>query len=209
MENNNNDVFSYPYSAKEQAEIRKIREKYASGEQEEDKMARLRRLDASVTGTAQAVALALGVLAKTAEELDCIGIVSIQANALVAVDTANEGFGAKIDGGIQKLVIALGLFCIDNTVFCNVVIPSANRGNVNPRRLGGGKDAFATRNQGLALRLAVHAKLGKGKALLLHESEALFGIIILDSSYSHSPLPFKEKICFFQKKYSIFHFDML
>ena len=53
--------FTYTYSAREQAELRRIREKYTAPT-EEDKMARLRRLDASVTNTAQAVALALGVV---------------------------------------------------------------------------------------------------------------------------------------------------
>ena len=64
MENNNkeNGGFTYTYSAKEQAELKKIREKYTPPTEVEDKMARLRRLDASVTNTAQAVALALGVI---------------------------------------------------------------------------------------------------------------------------------------------------
>lgn len=63
MDNNNNQSgFSYNYSAKEQAELKKIREKYTPHTEEEDKMERLRRLDASVTSTAQAVALVLGVL---------------------------------------------------------------------------------------------------------------------------------------------------
>ena len=54
--------FSYVYSAKEQAELKKIREKYTPPTEKEDKMERLRRLDASVTRTAQAVALVLGVI---------------------------------------------------------------------------------------------------------------------------------------------------
>ena len=54
--------FSYTYSAKEQAEIKRIREKYTPPTEEEDKMARLRRLDASVTNMAQAVALIFGVV---------------------------------------------------------------------------------------------------------------------------------------------------
>lgn len=54
--------FSYTYSAKEQAEIKKIRDKYTPQSEERDKMARLRKLDASVTNTAQAIALAFGVI---------------------------------------------------------------------------------------------------------------------------------------------------
>ena len=64
MENNhqNSDKFSYTYSASEQAELRRIRDKYTAPTEVEDKMARLRRLDASVTNTAQAVALVFGVI---------------------------------------------------------------------------------------------------------------------------------------------------
>ncbi len=56
------DEFSYTYSAKEQAEIKSIREKYTAPTEAEDKMARLRKLDASVTQTAQMVALVCGVI---------------------------------------------------------------------------------------------------------------------------------------------------
>ena len=63
MENSNeNNGFQYTYSAREQAELKRIREKYTAPTEAEDKMARLRRLDASVTNTAQAVALVLGVI---------------------------------------------------------------------------------------------------------------------------------------------------
>ena len=63
MENNNeNNGFQYTYSAKEQAELKRIRDKYTAPTEAEDKMARLHRLDASVTNTAQAVALVFGVI---------------------------------------------------------------------------------------------------------------------------------------------------
>ena len=62
MNDKNNDGFSYTYSAKEQEEIRRIRDKYAEGKKEEDKMERLRRLDAGVVSRAQTVALVFGVL---------------------------------------------------------------------------------------------------------------------------------------------------
>ncbi len=64
MENNNNEQngFSYTYSAKEQEELKKIRDKYVPSAEAEDKLARLRRLDASVTNTALIVSLALGIL---------------------------------------------------------------------------------------------------------------------------------------------------
>lgn len=62
MDNNNNENsgFSYTYSAKEQAELKKIREKYTH--REEDKMERLRRLDRGVTNKAQLIALAVGII---------------------------------------------------------------------------------------------------------------------------------------------------
>ena len=66
MENKekNQDSFSYTYSAKEQAELKRIRDKYVQPQptEAEDKMACLRRLDASVTQTAQIVALIFGVI---------------------------------------------------------------------------------------------------------------------------------------------------
>ena len=64
MEHNNptQNGFSYVYSASEQAELKRIREKYTSPSEQEEKMERLRRLDASVTQTAQIVSLALGVI---------------------------------------------------------------------------------------------------------------------------------------------------
>ena len=64
MDNNNQEQngFTYTYSAKEQAELKHIRDKYTAPTEDEDKMARLRRLDASVTNTAQAVALVFGII---------------------------------------------------------------------------------------------------------------------------------------------------
>ena len=63
MDNKNKpDGFSYTYSAKEQAEIKKIREKYALSEQAEDKMEQLRRLDSGVTKKGTVVSLIIGIL---------------------------------------------------------------------------------------------------------------------------------------------------
>lgn len=64
MENSNEKKgFSYTYSAKEQTEIRKIREKYtAPTEAPETNLERLRRLDAKVTEKATVVSLILGIL---------------------------------------------------------------------------------------------------------------------------------------------------
>lgn len=62
MQNKDKETFSYTYSAKEQAEIQKIRDKYEKPTAEEDKMTQLRRLDASVHSKATAVALVLGII---------------------------------------------------------------------------------------------------------------------------------------------------
>ena len=56
-----NETFTYTYSAREQEEIRRIREKYAPPVREETAMERLRRLDASATKGAAAVSLLVGI----------------------------------------------------------------------------------------------------------------------------------------------------
>ena len=61
MENNNTEAgFKYTYSANEQEEIKRIRQKYQP--QEEDKMSRLRRLDEKVTQKATSVSLVIGIV---------------------------------------------------------------------------------------------------------------------------------------------------
>ena len=61
MESKNTDIgFKYTYSAKEQEEIKKIRQKYVV--QEEDGMTRLRNLDAQATGKATMMSLVLGIV---------------------------------------------------------------------------------------------------------------------------------------------------
>lgn len=52
--------FTYTYSAKEQEEVRRIREKYVP--RQPDKMEQLRKLDESVTRKATVVSLVMGIL---------------------------------------------------------------------------------------------------------------------------------------------------
>lgn len=60
MENQKeSEGFSYTYSAKEQEELKRIRQKYLP--RETDKMEQLRRLDRSVTRKASAVSIAVGI----------------------------------------------------------------------------------------------------------------------------------------------------
>ena len=56
------DAFNYTYSASQQQEIKRIREKYSPPTQEEDKMERLRKLDASVTKPGTIVSLIVGII---------------------------------------------------------------------------------------------------------------------------------------------------
>lgn len=56
----NKETFSYTYSAKEQEEIKKIREKYIP--KETDKMEQLRRLDAGVTQKGTVISLVIGII---------------------------------------------------------------------------------------------------------------------------------------------------
>ena len=56
------DTFNYSYSAKEQEEIRKIREKYVASQEEESKLEQLRRLDGSVIRKASTAALSVGII---------------------------------------------------------------------------------------------------------------------------------------------------
>lgn len=58
----NNEAFRYNYSAREQEELRRIRDKYAAPPERESKMERLRRLDQGVTRKATVWSLVLGVV---------------------------------------------------------------------------------------------------------------------------------------------------
>lgn len=60
-----NEKFNYTYSASEQNEIKRIREKYersAKGSEELDKLERLRRLDKSATKPGTVMALIVGII---------------------------------------------------------------------------------------------------------------------------------------------------
>lgn len=57
---NENDSFSYTYSAKEQEELKQIRQKYQP--KEESKMDRLRRLDSGITQKATMYSLIIGIM---------------------------------------------------------------------------------------------------------------------------------------------------
>lgn len=62
MNNKEKETFHYTYSAKQQKEIDAIRNKYLPPEEQEDKMAQLRKLDASVTKKATIHAVVIGII---------------------------------------------------------------------------------------------------------------------------------------------------
>ncbi len=59
---NEKKKYSYSYSAAENKEIKRIREKYTEPDERETKLEQLRRLDESVNKSAMAVALTVGIL---------------------------------------------------------------------------------------------------------------------------------------------------
>lgn len=60
MENNENKSFSYTYSANQQNEVKRIRDKYIP--KEADKMEQLRKLDQSVTEKAMIKSMSVGII---------------------------------------------------------------------------------------------------------------------------------------------------
>ena len=54
--------FNYSYSAERQAEVEAIRKKYLPQQEQEDKLAQLRKLDASASTPAMIASLALGIV---------------------------------------------------------------------------------------------------------------------------------------------------
>ena len=86
------DGFSFTYSAKEQEEIRKIRQKYQP--REEDKMDRLRKLDASVTQKATVVSLIIGI----------IGALIMGTGMSLAMTTLGESLGLQ---GTMGMIVGI------------------------------------------------------------------------------------------------------
>lgn len=62
MDAQNKEIFNYTYSAKQQEEIKAIRNKYVEPQKTEDKMTQLRRLDNAVTQKATTRSLVIGII---------------------------------------------------------------------------------------------------------------------------------------------------
>jgi len=115
MENKEKDTFNYTYSAKEQEEIKAIRKKYAAPEQAEDKMAQLRRLDASVTQKATTVSLVFGI----------IGALILGMGMSLAMTDIGKMIG--LAGGMAMLVgiligiVGIVLVCVAYPIYNSII----------------------------------------------------------------------------------------
>lgn len=111
----NKDTFNYTYSAKEQDEIKAIRNKYVAPQQTEDKMAQLRRLDASVTQKATMVALIFGV----------IGTLILGSGMSLAMTEIGKAIG--LGGGMSMLmgsfigIIGIVLVCVAYPIYNRII----------------------------------------------------------------------------------------
>lgn len=109
----NKDTFNYSYSAKEQAEIKAIRQKYQAPEKAENKMEQLRRLDGAVTQKATTVSLVFGT----------VGALVLGSGMSLAMTNIGEVLG--LSASLAMLVgIPVGVLGI---IFISLAYPVYNR----------------------------------------------------------------------------------
>lgn len=109
----NKDTFNYSYSAKEQAEIKAIRQKYQAPEKAENKMEQLRRLDGAVTKKATTVSLVFGT----------VGALVLGSGMSLAMTNIGEVLG--LSASLAMLVgIPVGVLGI---IFISLAYPVYNR----------------------------------------------------------------------------------
>lgn len=108
---NEKDSFRFTYSAKEQEELKKIRQKYQP--QEENKMDKLRKLDASVTQKATMVSLMLGI----------IGALIMGTGMSLAMSELGERLGLQ---GTMGMVISIIVGIVGMLLMC-LAYPVYNR----------------------------------------------------------------------------------
>ena len=96
---NENGTFSYSYSAKEQEEIRNIRNKYSAPTEAEDKMERLRRLDRSVTSSATVLSLIFGI----------VGALTLGLGMSLCMTELYSAFSLS-EGAAMAVGISIGIF---------------------------------------------------------------------------------------------------
>ena len=110
MEKKQEEVFSFTYSAKEQEEIERIRQKYTL---KEDKMERLRRLDRSVTRKGTVYAIVLGVVGS---------MILGSGMSLVMTDIgAALGLSGVMIPGIAIGVVGLGMALLNYPMYRKIL----------------------------------------------------------------------------------------
>lgn len=107
----NKETFRYTYSAREQEEIKAIRQKYAAKEETEDKMTQLRRLDGAVTRKATTASLILGI----------IGALIMGSGMSLIMTDIGKALGTSLALGLG---IGVGIFGI---VLVSLAYPVYNR----------------------------------------------------------------------------------
>lgn len=103
----NKQSFNFTYSAKEQEEIKKIREKYNPPAETEDKMTQLRRLDAKVNSKASTPAIVIGVIGT---------LIMGFGMSLIMTDLGNDTLTDMIIG-IVVGIVGLLLVCLAYPVY--------------------------------------------------------------------------------------------
>lgn len=96
------ETFNYTYSAKQQEEIKKIRSKYLTPE--EDKMELLRRLDSGVTRKANMIAIIIGV----------VGTLILGLGMSLAMTDIGAIFTSRADSAmiIGVIIGIIGIVCL-------------------------------------------------------------------------------------------------
>lgn len=120
-DDNNSNSFSYTYSAKQQEEVRRIREKYQPSEKSEDKLEQLRRLDRRVSDMGTLVSLILGVLG-----LLLLGI----GMSLIMTDLGNGMGDFRIPFGVILGVLGIISMCLSYPMY--ILVTKKERERVAP-----------------------------------------------------------------------------
>ncbi len=107
--NEQNERFRYSYSAEQQAEVERIRKKYLPNE-EADKMARLRALDASVTRKGTVVSLIVGVVSALLLGVGMCLIMTDIGDALGTLMAFALGIGVGLVG-LVGTILAYPVYC--------------------------------------------------------------------------------------------------
>ena len=115
---NNQEKFSYTYSAKEKSEIEQIRRKYMPKDEDENKLETIKRLDASVTQGAMIWSLTLGI----------IGILVMGFGMCIIMTEIGTYLG--LAGNLQMIVgVAIGLIGMTTAAVAYPVYRSMVRKN--------------------------------------------------------------------------------